>query len=413
MIQDLDQLMDENNIDVLFVVGATQHNPAMVYFTGTAHVSQAELIKVRGRDPVLYFLSPMEREEAARTGLTTQSIEIYEPRKLLEQANGDMTLARAMRYQRMLHEHGIHQGRVAIYGTTDIGSAFSVFSTLCQLMPEIEIVPESKHGVLGQAMLTKDEREIQQIKKMGEITVEVVGLTAEFLTSHAVKDGVLVKKSGEPLRIGEVKRNINLWLTERGAENPHGTVFSLGRDSAIPHSTGRDEMPLEVGKTIVFDIFPCQQQGGYHYDFTRTWCLGYAPDEVYALYQDVRGVYETVVLALKVGKMCSSYQKMTCDLFEALGYPTIQSNPSTECGYVHSLGHGVGLNIHERPWFGVNATEKDILAVGSVFTIEPGLYYPEREMGIRIEDTYWVRSDGRIEPLVSYPKDLVLPLKGV
>lgn len=412
MKKDLDRLMQENQIDVIFVVGATQHNPAMVYFSGRAHVLQAELIKVVGKEPILYFASAMEREEAAKTGLMAQSIEIYKPKQLLEQAKGDVILARALRYQRMLEDQGIQKGRMVIYGISDVGIAYSVFSTLSRLMPEMEIVSEADHTLLGQARVTKDEQEIQEIRRMGEITVEVVGLTAEFLTRHKARNGFLVKDNGEPLRIGDVKRQMNLWLAERGAENPHGTVFAIGRDAGIPHSSGEDQMALELGKTIVLDIFPCQEQGGYYYDFTRTWCLGYAPDAVYALYEDVKNVYQKAVASLRVDGLCSSYQKMVCDLFEELGHPTVQSNPTTEEGYVHSLGHGVGLQIHERPWFGTNATEKDILAVGSVFTIEPGLYYPSRGMGVRLEDTYVVNAAGNVEPLVSYPLELVLPIRG-
>lgn len=412
MKEDLDQLMREAQIEAIFIVGAAQHNAAMVYFTGRAHVSQAELIKGIGKEPILYYASAMEREEAARTGLRTQSTEIYHPKELLEQAQGNAILARALRYQRMLEEQGIRQGRIAVYGMSDAGLSYSVFSTLCRLMPEIEIISEADHTLLAQARMTKDENELEEIRRMGEITVEIVGLTADFLSGHSVKDGLLIKKDGDPLRIGDVKRQINLWLAERGAENPHGTVFALGRDAGIPHSSGDDRMALELGKTIVFDIFPCQEQGGYYYDFTRTWCLGYAPDEVQALYEDVKKAYQKVVEALRLNEKCSTYQKLVCDFFEECGHPTVQSNPMTEEGYVHSLGHGVGLQIHERPWFGANATEKDILAVGSVFTIEPGLYYPSRGMGVRLEDTYFVNTDGSIQPFVSFPMELVLPVKG-
>lgn len=411
MKNDIDRLMQENQLDVVFVVGAAQHNPAMVYFTGRVHVSQAELIKVVGKEPLLYFASAMEREEATKTGLATQSIEVYQPRRLLEQAQGDAILARAMRYQRMLEDLGVHKGRMAIYGMSEAGLAYSVFSKLCDLMPGIEIVAESDHTLLGLARSTKDEQEIEQIRRMGEITIEVVTLTADFLTAQRVVNGVLTKSNGEPLRIGEVKRQINLWLAQRGAENPHGTVFAMGRDAGIPHSEGDDQMVLEVGKTIVFDIFPCQEQGGYYYDFTRTWCLGYAPDDVQALYEDVKAVYQTAVEALRLEGQCADYQKLVCELFEGRGHVTVKSNPTTEEGYVHSLGHGVGLQIHERPWFGTNATEKDTLSVGSVFTIEPGLYYPDRGMGVRLEDTYVVNQDGRIEPLAHFPLELVLPIK--
>jgi Xaa-Pro aminopeptidase len=238
----------------------------------------------------------------------------------------------------------------------------------------------------------------------------VVGRTAEFLTSHKARNGRLIKKNGTPLIIGEVKSNINLWLAEAGVENPEGTIFSIGRDAGIGHSSGTHSDELSLGKTIVFDIFPCESLGGYFYDFTRTWCLGYAPDEVQQLFNDVKHVYDTVVSELKVNELGATYQHRTCELFAVKGHPTIEQDPQTVNGYNHSLGHGIGLNVHEKPFMGVMS--KDKLVKGSAFTIEPGLYYPDKGMGVRIEDSYSITAEGRVECLATYPYDLVLKVKG-
>ena len=77
---------------------------------------------------------------------------------------------------------------------------------------------------------------------------------------------------------------------------------------------------------------------------------------------------------------------------------------------MHSLGHGLGLHVHENPTFGAGATEADRLDPGVVVTIEPGLYYPERGMGVRLEDTVYARPDGGFEVLADYSLDLVLPI---
>jgi Xaa-Pro aminopeptidase len=95
-----------------------------------------------------------------------------------------------------------------------------------------------------------------------------------------------------------------------------------------------------------------------------------------------------------------------------MGHPTMQTNKSTEDGYNHSLGHGLGLNVHEAPWFSTFVSADDILAPGMVFTVEPGLYYPDKGMGVRIEDTYYVDEDGSIIRCAEYPLDLILPMKG-
>ena len=75
---------------------------------------------------------------------------------------------------------------------------------------------------------------------------------------------------------------------------------------------------------------------------------------------------------------------------------------------MHSIGHGLGLNLHEKP---SSRGEGNLLKPGVVVTIEPGLYYPERQMGVRIEDTVYVHQNGEIEVLAEYPHDLILPLQ--
>ncbi len=369
-----------------------------------------DLIKKHGQEAVLFY-NPMERDEAGRTGLKTKNLADYKLHELLKETGGDMIRATARRYKLMLTELGITTGRVALYGRSEVGTSFAVFSTLQEELPGLSLIGETNNSVLMQAMGTKDSTEIERIRHMGEITTAVVAKTADFLTSHAVKNEVLVKPDGLPLTIGEVKRYINLWLAERGADNPEGTIFAIGRDAGVPHSTGTASDPLRLGQTIVYDIFPCEAGGGYYYDFTRTWCLGYAPDPVQALYQDVLEVYQQVTSEMRVGEACKQYQERTCELFEAKGHPTIQSDPAIQKGYVHSLGHGLGLHVHERPWFGAIATNADRLDPGVVFTIEPGLYYPDQGMGVRLENSATVRPDGQIEVLADFPLDLVLPMQ--
>jgi Xaa-Pro aminopeptidase len=402
--------MEAHDIDALLVTGPAQHNPAMYYFTGGWHISQADLIKRRGQAPVLFYNS-MERDEAAKTGLQTKDLGDYRLRDLLKENNGNMVKATVLRYQKMLEELEITNGRVALFGKAEAGAAYAVFSGLEKALPGLTMVGQLDDSLLMQAMATKDEDEIERMRRMGQVTTAVVAQVADFLTGHRLKGEVLVKADGQPLTIGDVKSRINLWMAERGAENPEGTIFAIGRDAGVPHSAGTSSDALRLGQTIVFDIFPCEEGGGYFYDFTRTWCLGYATDEALALYEDVHAIYQEIIDSLKPGVHCPEYQRRACELFEARGHPTIEKNPQIQEGYVHSLGHGLGLNVHERPWFGRNASPEDRLDPGSVVTIEPGLYYPERGLGVRLEDTVWMRPDGKPELLADFSLDLALPMK--
>jgi Xaa-Pro aminopeptidase len=409
MKTDINRLMQQRGVDGILVTGSAQDNPYMAYFTGVSHITEADLIQPAGRPPVL-FAHSMEREEAARTGLETRNLEAYSLTALLAEAGGDPGRAIALRYQKMLTDLSLTSGRLALFGMMDAGISYTVFTQLQKLMPDLELVGETGNSLLMEAMATKDADELDQIRRMGQATVEVVGAVADFLTSHPVKDEVLVKKDGSPLTVRDVKRRIDLWLAERGAENPEGAIFAPGRDGGIPHSAGSPEAPLRLGQTIVFDIFPRQAGGGYFYDFTRTWCLGYAPDEALALYEDVRAVFDHLLDTLRIGALCKDYQNLACDLFEAKGYPTIREDPAIQDGYVHGLGHGIGLFVHERPSFSLFSSLEDTLQAGMVFTLEPGLYYPERGLGVRLEDSLVVHQDGSFEILAPFPYDLVLPM---
>jgi len=97
---------------------------------------------------------------------------------------------------------------------------------------------------------------------------------------------------------------------------------------------------------------------------------------------------------MKPGTPASLYQQLVCDFFEQKGYATTRTNPSTLNGYVHSLGHGVGLEVHEKPSFSLMPSNSDMIEEGDIVTIEPGLYFPERGLGVRIEDTFVVREGG-------------------
>jgi Xaa-Pro aminopeptidase len=412
MKSDLDTLMQSKNLDAILVIGNATHNPPMYYLTGGGHVSAAVLIKKRGSEAVL-FCNDMEREEAAHSGLKIIPFGSYPWQEMLKEAGGDVALMSAMRLGRMFADCGLTRGRVGIYGHADISSTLAMLSNFQAIIPEFTLLGEPRDGSLFMyAMETKDESEVARIRRMGEITTTVVGRVAGYLTACQVRDDeVLLKEDGNPLTVAEVKSRIDLWLAELGAENPEGCIFAIGRDAGVPHSAGTPTDLLRLGKTIVFDIYPCEAGGGYFYDFTRTWSLGYATPEAQALYNEVRLVHTTVMENLDLNAPYKDYQRMVCEEFEKNGHQTPLNTPAPVEGYVHSLGHGLGLNVHERPWSGLTATDDNLLKPGVVMTIEPGLYYPEKGMGVRIEDSVWVRPDGRMEILADYPYDFVLEMK--
>ena len=412
MKSDIDALMKARNLDAIAIFGNAEHNPPMTYMTGGGHVSHATLIKKQGSDAIL-FHGDMERDEAAKSGLKLISYSNYDAQELFKKANGNGLLAGAMRAEMMFKDAGVTSGRVGVYGTYDLSAVFGMLSHLQKLVPAIEFVGEPREDSLFmRAMETKDETEVNRIRRMGEVTTSVVGKVRDYLTSCDVnKDEVLLKEDGSLLTVGDVHSKIRLWVAEHGAELPSGFIFAIGRDAGVPHSAGNPTDLMKLGQTIVFDIYPAEAGGGYYYDFTRTWSLGYATPEAQEIYDQVKEIFDTLNDNFDLNVPFKNYNQMTCEYYETKGHPTPLHTKAPVEGYVHSLGHGVGLNIHERPFSGFTAGDDERLSPGVVITSEPGLYYPEKGMGFRIEDTLWVRPDGKMETLADFPYDFVLPMK--
>jgi Xaa-Pro aminopeptidase len=394
-------LIEERGLAGLMVLGSAAQNPPMYYLIGGGHVTNAVVIKKKG-SPAVVYCNAMERAEAGKSGLQVIPLSM----------NGVDVLLKDPR--QILGPQDLVRGRIGVYGTLDAGDMMAAVARIREEYPALELIGEPKeNSIMLRAMETKDEAEVEHIRRMGKITTEVVGKVASLLQESPVReDEVLLKEDGTPLTIADVKSRISLWLVERGAVEVEGTIFAMGRDAGIPHSVGTPEDELRLGQTIVFDIFPAEAGGGYYYDFTRTWSLGYASPEAAKLYDEVGQAYALVVENIDLNVSFKEYQRLVSEEFHKNGHDTpLHTDGVLERGYVHSLGHGVGLNVHERPWSRHTVADDNILRPGVVITIEPGLYYPDKGMGARIEDTYWVRPDGALERLADYPYDFVLPMK--
>ena len=405
MKQDMDRLMEERGLDAALVAGAVHGNPAMYYMTNGAGLTQGWVLKKRGEEPML-LCWPMEREEAATSGLTIVNMGQYDFTSILRE-KGNRLAATVELHRRVFADLGV-SGKVGFYGLADRGRAWILLNALNAQLENIQVHGDYGVTLIDAARATKDAAEAERIREASRRTCDIIGQTVEFLKSHQVKNNALLQADGSPLTIGRVHEQINRFLAEQRLEDPEGFIFSIGRDAGIPHNKGRAEDIIELGKTIVFDIFPREAGGGYFADVTRTFCLGYAPPEVEKAYRDVYECSEKMIGSYEVGAKARRYQQETCEFFESRGHPTIASDPKTESGYVHSLGHGLGLNVHEEPRFSDTPSNTDVLKSGHVFTCEPGLYYPDRGFGMRIEDDLWIDPDGKVHNLTNFPKELVI-----
>jgi Xaa-Pro aminopeptidase len=409
MKSDLDRLMTARDLQALIVAGGHGHNAPRDYLTNSAHITGGLVIKKRGDAPVM-VVNAMEVEEADKSGLTVYTMYDLGWAELVEKAEGNRSKAEVGMWGRCLEKFGVPAGNVGVYGTGDLNMYIELIRMVELAYPDYKFVGELGMTLFDEAYITKDADEIKRIKSVAVRTSTVWQTTWDFIAGHRAEGDTVVKSDGSPLTIGDVKRFVRRELLDHDLQD-NDMIFAQGRDGGFPHSRGEADMALQLGQAIVFDLFPSELGGGYYHDSTRTWCIGYAPDEVQAVFDQVMDAFDIAVDSFRIGQPTHMLQDAVLDYFESKGHPTMRSQPGAMDGYVHSLGHGVGLNIHERPSIThVAKTEK--FQPGNVVTIEPGLYYPEKGYGVRVEDMCYVDEQGQLVHLTDFRKDLVLPLRG-
>jgi Xaa-Pro aminopeptidase len=297
------------------------------------------------------------------------------------------------------------EGRIGLFGDLPAGYAHTLITRLRDLGgPAIDT---TQPDLLALARMTKEPDEIAAIRRVSTGTVAAMDRVVSLLGSSRLDGADVLAPDGAIISLGTLRRVIHLEFLERGiAEQDAVSIVSQGADAAVPHSRGDDSAAVRPGAPIVIDIFPAEAGGGYYSDFTRTLCVGPAPPPLADLYDDVLAAVTTTTSALRIGGSVRECHELACDVFEARGHPTSRSHPDTEEGFCHFVGHGVGLAIHEEPTLGGLPSNTQKLEPRMVFTIEPGLYYPSRELGVRIEDLYYARPDGTFENLTPAPYQL-------
>jgi Xaa-Pro aminopeptidase len=244
----------------------------------------------------------------------------------------------------------------------------------------------------------KKEPEIEAVRQSQRAAVAATKAAIRQIASAQIgKDGKL--RIGKTVLTSEtVRATICHTLLDR-EYIAHETIVACGLHSADPHERGTG--PLRAGQPIVLDIFPRSGKTGYWGDITRTICRGPASAELKKMYNAVKAAQTVALKMVKAGAWTDAVHKAAAGEMEKRGYTTgiIDGRPQ---GFIHGLGHGVGIEIHEAPR--VSSANHQKLRAGMIITIEPGLYYPELG-GIRIEDTVAVTQTG-YQMLAPCPKKL-------
>ncbi len=245
----------------------------------------------------------------------------------------------------------------------------------------------SKDSFLYESRLVKRDYEIVNIKRALRKTAEAMNKAISLVASSTVK-GKYLYYENKILTSEHIKQTINSYLAFHGYLASH-TIAAGGVQGSMPHHTG--EGPILAGWPIVIDIFPRSQDSGYYGDMTRTIVKGEPSKELIKMYNTVLKGQILGISLIKDGVRSKEVHEAILNLFEENGFKTglIDGKPQ---GFIHSTGHGLGLDIHEPPRIG---NSDEVLKEGNVVTVEPGLYY-DNLGGIRIEDVVVVTKSGNV-----------------
>jgi len=330
----------------------------------------------------LLGFSPLADERPCLLLITDEATRLVVPELNADQVEARADV-RAMRWSddvgaggalvRALDELGTHRPGVLAADAAMRADALLLLQEAAQ--PECCI---SAADLMAALRMRKSEHEIDALAR------------AAAQADRAMMAGVEACRAGVTER--KVAQTIARYFREDGAEEVHATLVASGPHSAFPHHEASDR-ELQPGDTIVIDIVATLD--GYNSDITRMVHLGEP-------YPELLQVYDTVLEANRRGREAARGGARACDVDRAA------RSVIEEAGYgpyfVHRTGHGLGMDVHEPPW--ISAANTRVLEPGMVFSVEPGIYLPDR-FGVRIEDIVAV-TDGPCRCLTGLDRQLIL-----
>ncbi|MDX6729261.1 MAG: Xaa-Pro aminopeptidase, partial [Baekduia sp.] len=256
------------------------------------------------------------------------------------------------------------------------------------------------HEAVAQRRRVKSPAELAGIRRAQKAADAGMAAAAAVLRASA-PDGDTLMLDGAPLTAERVRAALRDACAAHGAPAPPDVIVASVWQG-FGHEAGSGPLPAHL--PIQIDLWPRDEESGCWADMTRTFVVGDVDGPTRAQEALVAAAFATVRAAVRPGVTGRELHALACDVFEAAGHRTQRTGPGDDPneGFQFSLGHGIGLDLHEDP--GMGQLGRSPLVAGDVIAVEPGLW--ERETGgVRYEDLLLVTQDG-CEVLTDYAYDL-------
>jgi Xaa-Pro aminopeptidase len=375
------RFLQEENLDGMLFIGDSLCDLDMYYMS---HFLAGDRFTLLAADEASLLVSSMEHGRASKESfanhvVSTSDYGIMEKLK----ASGKPDDAYLQVLFEFLRDRGVRRLGVPFRFPAGIYSRLSA---------EFEVVLLDSPVSRWRSVKTK--REIEAISFVQRACERAMNQAVEQISRSEPK-GEYLYLEDMLVTSEDIRALIEVALLERGCDAVD-TIVAGGADAVDPHARGAG--PLPANEPIVIDIFPRSRVSRYFADMTRTVLKGEVSLEVQEMYDAVNNAQLTGLGAIRAGVSGKEVHHKVCQAFLDHGYPEREGS-----GFTHSTGHGVGLNVHERPSL---SDAGEVLEEGNVVTVEPGLYYPKIG-GIRLEDLVVVTANG-CENLTNFEKRLVV-----
>ena len=384
---DLDNILSEKGAEALFLYSESFKNVNMYYLTNFLAPDPFILFKKLDTDPTI-VINTMEFPRAQKESIV-KDVRSYVDYNFVEVIKA----AEEPKIGVMKFLASVAKKELGEKTTICVPYNFPTMATDVLRREGLTIKP--MFDVIEKARETKETDEINEIKEVQAIVEKATTKIIDVIANCDVGSGgtLIYKEEGrrEPLTSSKVKSMMGHIFIDHGIAIEEELIVACGPPSADPHYHGEADDELKANQPIILDIYPRSMRKRYWTDMTRTIVKGKASKEVKNMFEVVLEAKNASADALHDGVLGSDMFNLCCNIIEKAGYETIRGGKMIEKGFTHSLGHGVGLEIHEGP--GMSEFYKFPLKEHNVVSVEPGLYDP-KVGGVRIEDLVEVTQTG-------------------